>query len=74
MNLPSIGDIAIEDGKTLEVIKIFRSKNGMMLVEYTDRNGLHGCVIPEYWRKKDTKLSLLRKRLDKEKLDRQAGF
>jgi hypothetical protein len=59
--LPNIGDTVKEDGKTLEVIKVFRSKYGIMLVEYTDRNGLHGCVIPEYWYKKN-------------KLDGQAGF
>lgn len=52
MKLPIIGDKVKEDGKILEVVRVFKNNANYMVVEYEDRNGLRGCVLPEYWYKK----------------------
>lgn len=53
MRLPRVGDTVKEDGKVLKVNRVFTNRAGVKCVEYVDTNGLHGCVLPEYWYKKE---------------------
>jgi hypothetical protein len=53
MNLPIVGNTTKdENNRTLEVVRVFKNNSNYMVVEYEDRNGLRGCVLPEYWWKK----------------------
>ncbi len=60
IKVPKVGDTILDEGNMLRVTRVFKSNLNVVLVEYIDRNNLHGCVIPEYWYKKA-------------QLDRQAG-
>ena len=64
MRVPLVGDKTIEDGKLLQVTRVFTNKVGVKCVEYIDTNGLHGCVLPEYWFKKQEDYAKKNKKLD----------